>query len=160
MKNAIRTAALLTILLAVHSPANAADEYKWIGQVTEEGASLSYAIPESDAIKIDFHCERKTRKIVVSFEHEPKTAKDGVRLATRLSVRGREAGTLDLVMTGQRLEFDDKFLLQGEIRMGPQLRRILAEGGTLVVEVDGQMEEIPLKSVAQAARQLLASCPG
>jgi hypothetical protein len=159
MKNVTLAAALLTILLALHSPANAADEYKWIGQVTEEGASLSYAIPESDAIKIDFHCERKTRKIAVSLEHEPKTAKDGIRLTARLSVRGRDAESINLVMTGQRLELDDKFLLQGETRMSPQLRRILAEGGTLIVAVDGRTEEIPLKGVAMAARQLLASCP-
>jgi hypothetical protein len=115
----------------------------------------------SDAIKIDFQCERKTRKIAVNFEHEPKDAKDGIRITMRLSVRGRDPGIgADIPAAGQRLELDDKFLLQGETRMSPQLRRILAEGGTLLVMVDGLTEEIPLKGISQAARQLFASCPG
>lgn len=58
--------------------------------VTEEGAALSYAIPDSDGIKIDFHCERRTRKIVVTYEHEPKDAKDKDKVFVRLSLRGRE----------------------------------------------------------------------
>jgi hypothetical protein len=142
------------------STAFAANEYKWTGQIAEDGASLSYAIPESDAIKLDFHCDRKTRKIVVNFEHEPKGAKDGIKLTIRLSVRGRDPGvSVDIPATGKRLELDDKFLLQGETRMSPQLRRILSEGGTLLVTIDGRSEEIPLNGVAQPARQLFASCP-
>lgn len=146
--------------LGLAFPACAADEYKWIGQISEDGAALSYAIPASDAIRIDFHCDRKTRKLVVNFEHEPKTAKDRMQFTVRLSVRGRGPGvSVDIPMKGERLELDDKFVLQGETRMSPQLRRILSEGGTLLLAVDDRTEEIPLTGVAQAARQLLASCP-
>lgn len=142
------------------SPVNAASDYKWIGQITEDGASLSYAIPNSDAIRLDFHCDRKTRMVIVNFEHEPKTAKDGMQFTVRLSVRGRDPGvSLDIPMKGERLGLDDKFVLQGETRMSQQLRRILSEGGTLLVAVDDRTGEIPLKGVAQAARQLFASCP-
>lgn len=137
----------------------AASEYKWIGQITEDGAALSYAIPESDAIKLDFHCDRKTKKIVVNYEHEPKDAKDGIKRTLRLSRKGTETASVNIAMTGERLELDDKFLFQGETRMSPQLRRILSEGGTLLATVNGQPDEIPLDGVAQAARRLFASCP-
>ena len=138
----------------------AASDYKWIGQITEDGASLMYAIPESDGVLLDFHCDRKTKLIVVNFEHEPREAKDGMLLTVKFSVRGRDANlSTDIPMKGERHELDDKFLFQGEARMSPQLRRVLAEGGTLLITVADRATEIPLKGVAQAARQLLASCP-
>jgi hypothetical protein len=149
-----------SLILGCTSPAVATTDYKWIGQITEDGAALSYAIPESDAIKLDFHCDRKTKNIVVNYEHEPKDARDGIRLTINLSLKGGGATAgVNIPATGKRLELDDKFLLQGETRMSPQLRRLLAEGRNLLISVDGRSEEIPLKGVAQAARQLLASCP-
>lgn len=164
MKCFANLALALALLLVAFSGVSCtvmASEYKWIGQITEDGAALSYAIPQSDAIKIDFHCDRKTRKIVVNFEREPQAAKDGMRLTIRLSLRGRDAaGSVDIAATGQRLELDDKFLLQGETRMSPQLRLILSSDGVLVVTAGSRSEEIPLKGAAQAARQLFGSCPG
>jgi len=159
MRKIVRLIApLVTVSLAISSLA--ADEFKWIGQITEDGSALSYAIPQSDAIKLDFHCERKTRNIIVNFEHEPKNAKDGMQVTMRFSVRGRDAGiSADIPATGRRSELDDKFIFQGNIRMSPQLRRILSEGGTLLVAIAGQTEEIPLKGIAGAGRQLFASCP-
>lgn len=149
----------VSISLASMLPAGAG-EYRWIGQITEDGSALSYAIPESDGIKIDFHCDRKTRAIVVNYAREPKAAKDGGKFNIRVSVRGRDPGlNVTIAATGQRLELDDLFVLQGQTRMTPALRRLLAEGGTLLVEVDGRPEEIPLKGIAAAAKQLFASCP-
>jgi len=140
--------------------AAAADDYRWIGQITEDGAALRYGIPDSDAIKIDFHCDRATKKIAVSYEHEPKDAKDGMRLTLRLSARGRgPADGIAFAVSGERLALDDKFVLQGEIRMSPQLRRILAADGVLRVEAGGLVEEIPLPGAGRAARQLFATCP-
>lgn len=155
----ILTLAVPFFAFAIPLPAFA-DEYRWIGQITEEGAALSYAIPNSDGIKIDFHCDRKTKKIVVNYEHEPKAARDGIKLEIRLSVRGRDPGlTIGIPAVGRRLELDDIFSLQGETRMSPQLRRILSEGGSLLVSVEGQSEEIPLKGMTAATRQLFAACP-
>lgn len=138
----------------------AAEEYRWIGQITEDGAALSYAIPNSDGIKIDFHCDRKTKKIVMNYEHDPKEAKDGMRLPIRLSLRGRDASaSVNIPSSGQRLELDDRFVFQGETRMSPQLRRIFSEEGTLVVAAGASSEEISLKGVTRANRQLLTACP-
>lgn len=150
--------AFATFLFVFASSGLAAQEYKWIGQITEDGAALSYAISESDGIKLDFHCDRKTKLIVVNYEHEPRNARDGMRLPLRLSLKARDA-SVTIPATGQRLELDDRFVLQGETRMNPQLRRIFAEVGSLLVSVEGSDEEIPLNGVARAARQLLASCP-
>lgn len=138
----------------------AANEYRWIGQITEDGAALTYAIPESDGIKIDFHCDRKTRTIVVNYAHEPKDAKDGMQANIVLSVRGRDPGLRVVIpASGRRLELDDLFSLQGEIRASPQLRRVLADGGSLTITVLGAMEEIPLQGITQAARRLFTTCP-
>lgn len=137
-----------------------ASAYRWIGQITEDGAALRYAIPESDGIKIDFHCYRTSRAIVVHYEHAPQAAKEGGKFDVRLSVRGRDPGlSVTIAATGRRLELDDLFVLEGETRMTPALRRLLADGGSLLVQVDGRTEEIPLKGIAAAAKQLFASCP-
>ena len=83
-----------------------------------------------------------------------------MKLTLQLSRKGNAAAAnVNIATTGQRLELDDKFLLQGEIRMSPQLRRILSEGGTLLATVNGQTDEIPLDGAMQAARRLFASCP-
>ncbi len=156
-----RITLLASLLLATAAASAAsASEYKWIGQITEDGAALRYAIPESDGIRLDFHCERKTRNIVVHFEHEPKDAKDGMKGTIRLSLRGRDAGlSVDIPAAGDRSQLDDAFFFKGEIRMSPNLRRILSEGGTLVVTVGSYAEEIPLKGIARELRPLLTSCP-
>jgi hypothetical protein len=149
----------LLFVLAALVPAQAS-EYRWIGQITEDGSALSYAIPQSDGVKLDFHCDRKTRAIVVNYDHEPKAAKDGGKFDLHLSVRGRDPGlAVTIAAIGRRLELDDLFALQGRTRMTPALRRLLSEGGTLLVRVDGRVEEIPLKGITAAAKQLLASCP-
>ena len=144
----------------IFATASAADEYKWMGQITEDGARLVYGIPNSDGIQLDFHCERKTRKIVVIFFHEPKDAANEMRRMIRLTVSGRDAGmTADIPVVGRRDELDDRFVFQGETRMSPQLRRILGEGGTLRAAIGDESVEIPLKAIAKEARQLFASCP-
>jgi hypothetical protein len=75
-------------------------------------------------------------------------------------LRGRDAAASVIIpATGQRLELDDKFLLQGETRMSQQLRAILSSEGTMLVSVDGRVEEIPLQGAARAAQLLLRSCP-
>jgi hypothetical protein len=154
--------AFIALVFCGYVSVSAASEYKWIGQITEDGAALSYAIPQSDAIRIDFHCDRKTRKIVVNFEHEPQAAKDGMQATLWLSLRGRDprVDAVNIPMTGKRLELDDKFVFQGETRMTPQLRLILSSDGVLLVTLGSQSEEIPLEGAAQAARQLFGSCPG
>lgn len=152
-----KTIAAFFWLIAAPATAN---EYKWIGQVTEDGSALTYAIPNSDAIKIDFHCDRKTRKIVVNLQHEPKDAKDGMSATIRISLRGREAGGINIAATGQRLELDDSFAFQGETRMSPQLRAILVSEGTMQVAIGGQTEEIPLQGAGRVAQHLFRSCPG
>lgn len=43
--------------------------------------------------------------------------------------------------------------------MSLDLRRLLSEGGTLLVTVNGQTEEIPLTGIAKQTRFLFASCP-
>lgn len=151
---------LLAVFLASAILPVRADDYKWLGNEDDEAATLSYAIPESDAIRIDFRCERKTRRVTVTFEHEPPVAKDRVRVTIRLSAQGIGADTaVSVPAMGERLELDDRFVFQGEIAMSGNLRRILLEGKALVVTVGGQREEISLKGAAQAARHLLAACP-
>ena len=158
MKSSFLAALLLTIVL--YSPVSTASEYKWMGQITEDGARLVYGIPNSDGIQLDFHCERKTRRIVVVFFHEPKEAQNGMRRTVRLMVIGRDPGlAVEISATGRRDELDDRFVFQGETRMSPQLRRILSEGGTLIAAIDADAAEIPLKDIAKETRQLFASCP-
>jgi hypothetical protein len=157
-----RIAELVLVSLAIGPSVAtvAASDYKWIGQITEDGAALSYAIADSDGIKLDFHCDRKTRKIVVNYDYKPKTVKDGLKAEIQLSIRGRDPGLGVIIpAAGSRQELDDLFTLQGETRMSPSLRRILSEGGSLLVTVENRVEEIPLKGIAVAARQLFAACP-
>lgn len=136
-----------------------ADDYKWIGQKTEDGASLLYAIPESDAVTIGFYCNTKTRRVTVSFEHEPTGAKDDVMVKINLALLGGDAKRSVTVQTArQRLELDDKFVLEGETTLSADLQRILTTEGTLVIAVEDGTQEIPLAGAKTEARHLLSAC--
>lgn len=135
------------------------DDYKWIGQKTEDGASLPYAIPESDAVTIGFYCNTKTRRVTLSFEHEPINPKNGVKVNINLDLLGGgDTKSVTVPTTGQRLELDDKFVLEGETALSADLQRILTSEGTLVILVEDGTMEIPLAGAKAEARHLIAAC--
>ncbi len=134
-----------------------AQEMRWIGDSYEEGASLIYGIPESDAALLAFHCDRDSRIVAVSLEYEPVDAEDGVEVDVELALLGGSPRVL-IRTGGIRLEVDDKFVLEGETELTDTLQQLLASDGTLLVTVEDGAQEIPLAGAREAARHLFAAC--
>lgn len=142
------------------APAQAsAQELQWLGAVSEDGASLTYGVPESDAAFIDFTCDRGSGVVTVTLDHEPVNAEPGVKAEITLSSLGSNPDSAIVVAaTGERLELDDKFILQGSIELNDKLRKVLLEAATLVVAVEDGSEEVPLAGGRDAAKKLFAAC--
>lgn len=136
-----------------------AQELQWIGSESEDGASLSYAAPESDAGLIDFTCDRGTGIVTVTLEYEPTNAEEGVEVPVTLSALGGDPGQeIVIAGTGQRLDLDDKFIIQGTADLGEGLRSLLIDTDTMAITIEDGSEEIAMESAREAAQKFIAIC--
>lgn len=127
---------------------------QWFGERGGHGAHLIYGTPRSDDMVISFACNTKTVTVSYSFTFAPR-AKDGTRMEIELSSEG---GKVQLTATGQRSMLDDSFLLVGETRLDPVLRKILTEGRMLSIRVQGRVAPVPLAGAAKPVAELIAAC--
>lgn len=152
----MRAAVAVLVTLTAFGAHAAEEKPRWIGAAIDGGgATLIYGIPETDHAPLSFACERKGQPLTFSFEHEPKSAKTGIKVPVALSAIGIE---ITVPTVGQRLELDDLFVLEGPVRLDDRLKKLLASGGTLKVRAGGATVEFPLTDMAEAARPLLAHC--
>ncbi len=136
-----------------------AQELQWIGSESEDGASLSYAVPESDAGLIDFTCDRGTGIVTVTLEYEPTNAEEGVEVPVTLSALGGDPGQeIVIAGTGQRLDLDDKFIIQGTADLGEGLRSLLIDTDTMAITIEDGSEEIAMESARESAQKFIAIC--
>ena len=162
MRRLASAAAGLTCLIAITglgSTHASAQELQWLGAVSEDGASLTYGIPESDAALIDFTCDRGSGTVTVTLDYEPANAETGMKAEINLAPVGGPAGSAIIVSaTGERLELDDKFVLQGTTDLSDGLRSLLLEASALAVTVGDGAEELPLEDARDAAQKLVDAC--
>jgi len=142
--------------LQIWSPhAASAEEIIWLGNRTEDSASLVYGIPNSDYGKIAFSCEAGEDDLVFILEHEPINPVDGVEVEVFLSAGGVE---ISIPTTGTRYLLDDNFQLEGRTKLDSRLRKILEADGELIVTVEDGTLEIPLEGAKEAAKHLFETC--
>jgi hypothetical protein len=147
---------LASALAVAPAPAAGAERGRdWLAFGSAEKSVLVYGTPETDDVVISFSCTRATREVTVAFTHEPVGAKDGLRIGMELFSEG---GRMMLDATGQRVEFDDTFVLEAKTTLSPVLRHILTDGQTLSVMVQDGVEEIPLQGAAKAGAVLIEAC--
>jgi len=149
---------LISVMGSAATRASAQD-LQWLGAVSEDGASLTYGIPESDAALIDFTCDRGSGTVTVTLDYEPANAETGVKADITLAPGGGSAdGEIVVSATGERLELDDKFVLQGTTELTDGLQRLLLEAPSLSVTIEDGVEELPLEDARDAARKLIEAC--
>ncbi len=152
-------AAIAGLMMMLAPQGVSAQELQWIGSESEDGASLSYAVPESDAGLIDFTCDRGTGVIAVTLEYEPTNAEEGVQVPITLSALGGDAGQeIVIAGTGQRLELDDKFIIQGTTELSEGLRSLLTDTDTMAITIEDGSEEIAMESAREPAQKFIAIC--
>jgi hypothetical protein len=136
-----------------------AQDLQWAGAVSEDGASLTYGIPESDASLIDFTCDRGSGVVTVTLDYEPANAETGVKADITLApLGGSPDSAIVVAATGERLELDDKFVLQGTIPLSDKLNRMLLDAAMLSITVADGSEELPLEGAREPARKLIDTC--
>lgn len=149
--------ALLCLNPAATIAAAISEEARWEGRAHEDGATLSYGIPQSDYGPVSFSCTRNSGEVTFVLAHEPVNAREGVEVEVRL-----QAGDIELPIrtVGARLELDDTFILEGKTRLDERLIDILTSRGTLFVFVEDGAEEFPLDGAREAAVPLIERCGG
>ncbi len=146
--------ALLSLAGLQLSPA-AAEQVKWFGTRSEDGASLIYGTPNSGYGKIVLSCAAGQDDLSFVYEHEPIDSKNGVQVKVLLSAGGEETS---IPTTGTRLEIDDVFILEGQTKLDGRLRKILTSPGSLILTVEDGTAAFPLDGAAKAAHDLLEVC--
>ena len=150
MKHALLLAPLLFV-----TPVLADDDLVWIGNAFDGGASLAFALPESDYAPLALYCETGSGMVNVSYSFEPVDATEGVEVPVLL-----RAGDIEIAiaMTGARSEMDDLFILDGTTPMDARFADLITSRGTLAVVVEDGAEEYDLEGAREAAQPLLEAC--
>lgn len=151
----MRISMAFLISLIATSASAAEDKPRWIGSAVQEGASLLYGLPNTGDVQLSFSCGRKGEVLEFSFDHEPRSAKNGMKVALSLSANGVE---IKIPTVGERMEMDDQFVLSGRIPLDDRLKKLLTSNGILKVRARKRSIEFPLAGVAEAARPLLERC--
>jgi len=134
----------LLILLLV-APASAQGARQWIFDDNPEAPALSYGTPESDDLLIAFTCEPDQKRMTVVEAVGTKKLNPGIAAAFRLSAG---AATLDLKGDAVASEADGTVNIEVVGAPNPRLFALLKAGPSLVIEVAGEKETVPLAGAA------------
>ncbi|MBL8580387.1 MAG: hypothetical protein JNK47_24595 [Mesorhizobium sp.] len=156
MVNVLMKASFLAGFVVATLPVGlvSAQERTWIGQSYEEGAALIYGIPDSGDMTLSFDCARNSDTLTFIYAFEPGNASDRMQLEVRLQTADT---AIPVATTGTRLEIDDLFVLEGELKLD-EITGLLKSRGVLRVFVENGSEEIPLDGAREAAKSLLETC--
>lgn len=145
----------VALALALISSSALADDMEWIGQSYEEGASLLYGVPESGIVDITLSCEKGSDRLSFIYAYEPPNAKVGMKLDVHLTAGGK---TLTIATTGDRLEMDDLFVLEGSTRLDSILISMILAKGEMIIKVGTDSDRYPLAGAKKAAADILKTC--
>ncbi len=148
---------LLAILMSllVAGPSAAEEKRRWIVVAEPDFVTLMYGTPNSGDVPLNLSCHRKGEPLSFSFNHEPRNARNGIKVAVTLSANGIK---VTVPTIGERMEMDGQFIVQGHVPLDDRLKKILTSGGVMKVSAGRKSMSIPLEGLAEAARDLLARC--
>jgi len=152
----MRRAALSFVLMIVAVAAAAAqDTRKWMFDDTADGVVLQYGMPESDDLVITFACEREPKQMRISEFIGSDSLVPGSAATLRLT-----SGTQTVSYTGQATSNEESGTVNIEITtpIDRKLFALLKTGPTLIVELPGKQETIPLKAGTPQVAQFEKAC--
>lgn len=143
------------VLMIIAAGPSAAQDRVWIGHSYEEGAALIYGVPDSGDMTLSFDCATKSGTLAFVYAFEPANAVEGAKVDVLL-----QTGEVNLPVatTGARLEMDDIFILEGEVKFDAMTARLFTSDGVLRIQVGDDSETIPLEGAREAAQALLQTC--
>jgi hypothetical protein len=144
----------LLILVAVASAA-AQDARKWMFDDNTDGVVLQYGTPESDDAVIAFICEPQAKQMRISEFIGSESLVPGTTAALKLT-----SGTQTITYNGQALSNEESGTANIEVTtaIDRKLFALLKAGPTLIVDLPGKQETIPLKSGAAQVAQFEKAC--
>lgn len=154
----MRLVSFATVLIGLAGlgfAAHAEEDIHWFGYADKYGAALIYGLPETSFAPIAFYCDAESGELTVSFEFEPIDATDGVEVTVLLRAADIE---VPIQTTGQRLDMDDLFILEGRTVLDDRLIGLINSQGTLQMTIEDGAEEYPLDGAREAASGLIETC--
>jgi hypothetical protein len=133
------------VVLALAAPASAQDPRTWIFDDNPEAPALEFGAPESDDIVMAFSCEPVAKRMSIVELVASKKLNPGASVTFKLS-----AGTASLDLTGDAIanETDGTVSIEVNGAPNPRVFALLKAGPSLVIEVPGARETIPLSGAA------------
>lgn len=144
----------LLVLVAVAS-APAQDARKWMFDDNSDGVVLQYGTPESDDAVIAFICEPAAKQMRISEFIGSESLVPGTTAALKLT-----SGAQTITYNGQALSNEESGTANIEVTtaIDRKLFALLRAGPTLIVDIPGKQETIPLKSGAAQVAQFEKAC--
>lgn len=147
---------LATLVLTTSGPA-ASEQYIWRVYESRDSVAIVYGTPKSDDVVLVVLCERKTSSVQVNPYLGTRGVKKDGPATIVLSSSGGE------VRVPGRTVFrpiSGTFIVEGRMRSDPALPAVFEGVGTLLIEIPGLRETVPLnKEAAHAASRFRALCP-
>jgi hypothetical protein len=133
------------LALSLVAPAAAQDARIWVFDDNPEAPSLEFGAPETDNILIAFACEPADKRMLIVESIPSKTLQPGGKATFKLT-----AGSLSLDLTGDAVanEADGTVNIEVTGAPNPRVFALLKAGPTLIIEVAGAKETIPLSGAA------------
>jgi hypothetical protein len=144
-------------LLTLASPAQAESPQSWgYLRADKQEVLLSYGVPESDIITINFWCRPAEKKIEIVTVILPAKPRKGQPLKTTLT-----DGTATAIYAGKVHHNEDHgYSFAATTPADRKVLDVLRSGSALMIGIPGKQERVPLRGAAGPLAQFEAACFG
>jgi hypothetical protein len=145
----------IALLLALAASALAENKESWGFIVaSKQEVLLSYGVPESDIITINFFCRPAEKQIEIATAILPAKPRKGQPLKTTLTNGGTTA-----VYPGKVHHHEEHgYHFAATTPADRKVVDVLRSGSSLTITIPGKQERVPLKGVARPLRQFETAC--
>jgi hypothetical protein len=147
----------VALVLALAAPAAAQDARVWNFDDNPEAPALGFGAPDSDDVVIAFSCEPNAQRMTIIEGVASTKLNPGTPVPLKLS-----AGSVSLALIGDAIanETDGTVNIEVTGPPNPGVFALLKAGPTLIIEVPGAKETIPLSGVAPHVAAFERMCLG
>jgi hypothetical protein len=152
----MRSVLAVTVLLALGASAPAQNESWGYVVASKQEVLLSYGVPESDIITINFFCRPAEKQIEIVTTILPAKPRKGQAVKTTLT-----NGAATAAYAGQVHHHDEHgFHFAATTPVDRKVIEVLKSGTSLSISIPGKQHRVPLRGVARPLAQFEAACFG
>ena len=143
------------LILVATASAAAQDVRKWLFDDAADGVVLQYGTPDSDDAVIAFICEPQAKRMRISEFIGSESLVPGTTAALKLT-----SGAQTITYNGQAISNEESGTANIEVTtaIDRKLFVLLKTGPTLIVDLPGKQETIPLKAGTPQVGQFEKAC--